>query len=233
MWNALVVPIRQETTQSLLSPPLTQAFERTVSPERWRTYLLAGGFNEDLAARLYLWNAALGQSFHFPLQAAEVALRNVIHTAVSAEYGPEWCFDAGCLGMLNDKQRRTIDKAAQRHLNKYGAAAATSNIVASVTFGFWTAMLRREYDRPLWDGHARNAFPHLGQHETIGTVTSTARTVQDLRNRIFHHEPLIGHNLLADYGAIIRLLSWICPRTKNWVKRQTSVPSVIRQRPAA
>ena len=32
--------------------------------------------------RLYLWNAAVGQSFHFPLQTAEVALRNVIHQAL-------------------------------------------------------------------------------------------------------------------------------------------------------
>lgn len=227
------MPIRQERSVSPVNPALMEAFERTVSSDRWKTYQFASGFKDDLAVALYLWNAALGQSFHFPLQAVEVALRNVIHRALADEFGEEWCFAPLCRQMLHPKQREAIDKAAQRHLRKYGSVAATSNIVASVTFGFWTALLRREYDRSLWDAHAAAAFPHLSETETAQTVFATATTVQDLRNRIFHQEPLIGHNLMADYSAIIRLLGWICPRTKNWVKRNTSVPEIVRQRPAA
>lgn len=230
--TTLKVPIRQDGDPGPLTAALNTAFSRTVSPDRWRTYQRAGGGDDDLALQFYLWNAALGQSFHFPLQAAEIALRNVIHDALTMDYGMEWCFDDRCRGMLHEKQRIAIDKAAARHIKKYGTEAATSNVVASVTFGFWTSLLRREYARSIWDWHTKRAFPHLGDSESIRTVRATAEVVQDLRNRIFHHEPLIGHNLLADYGAIIRLLGWICPRTKNWVKRHTSVPVIIRQRPS-
>ena len=207
------------------------AFERTVSLDRWRTYQFASGFKDELAMQLYLWNASLGQSFHFPLQAVEVALRNVVHRALADEYGQEWAFESHCLGVLHEKQISAITKAANRHRKKYGTEPATSNIVASVTFGFWTSMLRREYDREIWDNHTVTAFPHLPVKGTSNTVFLCAGKVQDLRNRVFHQEPLIGHNLLGDYGEIIKLLGWICPYTKNWVKKNSSVPQIIRQRP--
>lgn len=226
------MPIRQDFDTGPLTESLGEALTRTLSSTRWRTYQRAASFDDDLALKLYLWNAALGQSFHFPLQVAEVSLRNVINNALAEDFGVEWCFEANCLSKLHPKQRQAITKAADRHLKKYGEAAETSNIVASVTFGFWTALLRREYDRKIWDRHSATAFPYLGAKQGMADIRATAAEVQDLRNRIFHHEPLLGHNLLADYGAIIRLVGWMCQRTKNWTKKRTSVPAVIRQRPS-
>lgn len=65
----------------------------------------------------------------------------------------------------------------------------------------------------------------------MGLVSQTGRTIQDLHNRIFHQEPLIGRNLTADYAAILRMLGWICKDTRAWVRRYSSVPRVIRMRP--
>ncbi|HEV7255750.1 MAG TPA: hypothetical protein VGN97_21955 [Mesorhizobium sp.] len=227
------MPIRQDPIAAIVTPALMTAFSRTVSPGRWGTYLEATGFNEEVALRLYLWNAAVGQSFHFPLQAAEVALRNVVSAAIAAEFCPNWWSDGACRAALGLDRCGEIDKAAQRIRRKYGVEPHTDQIVASLMLGFWAAMLKREHNPHLWATRTQSAFPHLGPGQGIRNVSSTTNTVQDLRNRIFHHEPLIGRNLSEDYAAILRLLGWICPETRQWVREHSSVPLVMRQRPRA
>ncbi|HEX7751662.1 MAG TPA: hypothetical protein VF440_04610 [Novosphingobium sp.] len=223
--------MRQAGIVCAVTPKLTAAFNRTVSPERWRTYQRVGGFHEDLAHRLYVWNAAIGQSFHFPLQTVEVALRNVVHQALCNLYGANWSSDSTCRNMLRPKQVDDITKAERRHYSIHQQTASTPQIVASLSLGFWVAMMRREYNRTIWATQTRHAFPHLSAPTTIVDVSRTATRVQDLRNRIFHQEPLIGHNLSQDYGNIVALLGWICPETRDWMRSYSSVPTVMRERP--
>jgi hypothetical protein len=225
------MPIRQDPIPSLLTPALMIAMMRTISPERWRTYQRASGFNDESAHRLYVWNAAVGQSFHFPLQTAEVALRNVIHHALADIYGPDWTQSAACRASMTTDRVDDITKAERRHYRIYGAAPTTPQIVASLTLGFWVSLLRRHYNHTIWATHTRFAFPHLGPTDNIVNVSRTGTTIQDLRNRIFHQEPLIGHNLSGEYAAILRLIGWICPEMKEWTRQLSSVPRVIRERP--
>lgn len=225
------MPIRQDRIPDPVTPALMMAFNRAVSPERWRTYQRAAGFHDDLAHRLYLWNASVGQSFHFPLQTAEIALRNVIHAALSALYGMAWSSDAACRAMLRVKQVDDIAKAERRHYAIYRQPPTTPQIVASLSLGFWVSMLRRDYNRSVWATQTVPAFPHLAVGESIVDISRTGTTIQELRNRIFHQEPLIGHNLTADYAAILKLIGWICPEMRNWTRAHTSVPKVLRERP--
>lgn len=153
------MPIRQDRIPDPVTPELTAAFNRAISPERWRTYERAGGFHADSAHRLYLWNAAVGQSFHFPLQTVEVGLRNVIHNALADIYGANWSADPACRHTLRPKQVDDITKAERRHYSIYAAAATTPQIVASLSLGFWVAMLRREYNQTIWNTHTPHAFP--------------------------------------------------------------------------
>lgn len=225
------MPLRQAIITGELTPELSTAFARTISPERWRTYQRAAGFDEQLAYRLYIWNAAAGQSFHFPLQTLEVALRNVIHQAIATIFGPDWPKDQACLNTLNPTQVDDITKAERRHYSIKGNVVTTPQIVASLSMGFWTAMLRRNYNRMLWSTQLTNAFPNLPPDQTIGTINRKSNSIQDLRNRIFHQEPLIGHNLSGEYGDILALLGWICEETRDWTRAQSSVPKIVRSRP--
>lgn len=225
------MPIRQQNIPDLVTPQLTNAFARAISVERWRTYQRAAGFHENLAHQLYLWNAAIGQSFHFPLQTAEVALRNVVHHALVNLYGGNWSADPACRAMLTVKQSDDIAKAERRHFRIHQQGPTTPQIVASLSLGFWVSMLRRDYNRSVWATQTAIAFPNLGNVETIVNVSRTGTAIQDLRNRIFHQEPLIGHNLSADYSAILRMIGWICPEMKEWTRQLSSVPAIIRTRP--
>jgi hypothetical protein len=225
------MPIRQVNIPEPLTAELTAAFARTISPERWKTYERASGFRADSAHRLYLWNASVGQSFHFPLQTVEVSLRNVIHLALVDIFGPNWSAKPACRNMLHPRQAENITKAERRHYSIHNAAASTPQIVASLSLGFWVSLLRREYNNAIWNTHTAQAFPHLRPHETIVHVSRAGTKIQDLRNRIFHQEPLIGHNLSEEYGAILQMIGWICPNMREWTRTHTSVPRVIRERP--
>lgn len=216
----------------MISLALTAAFARTLSNDRWRTYQIASGFNDDLAHRLYLWNAAMGQSFHFPLQSVEVALRNVTHQALTAEFGVDWPLNQACRAALGAYQLGDIAKAEQRHRRKYGHNPTTPQLVASLSLGFWITILRnRAFNGTLWANQLQAAFPGLTATENLASIGRAGTDIQDLRNRIFHQEPLIGHNLTADYGAIMRMLGWICTETRDWTRQHSSVPRVLRERP--
>lgn len=225
------MPIRQDNINSIIDTSLTAPFQRTISPERWRTYKLGAGFHEETAQRLYLWNAAIGQSFHFPLQTVEVALRNVVHEALKQIYGVEWASDAGSRHMLGPRLAEGILKSERRHRNKYKTAPSTPQIVASLSLGFWVSLLRQGYHGTIWITQSDAAFPNLLDNETMIDISNIGTKIQDLRNRIFHQEPLIGHNLSQDYAAILKMLNWICPLTREWMRSHSSVPKVIRERP--
>lgn len=223
------MPIRQERIIGPITPELTIAFSRTLSAPRWTTYLEAAGFRENVANALYLWNAAIGQSLHYPLQALEISLRNVIHASLSARLSQTWWSDPAARQVLGPERCADIDKVVQRLRRKYGGEPHMDQIVASLMLGFWAAMLKREYNEPIWDHEVGHAFPHLTG--SIRDVSAAVNAVQDLRNRIFHHEPLIGRALSEDYGRITKVIGWICPETRKWVRHHSSFPTVLRQRP--
>lgn len=225
------MPIRQDPIVATLSAELKRAFARSISISRWNTYLNSAGQDEDRALRLYLWNATVGQSFHFPLQAVEIALRNVVNEALCSQFGPDWSQNTACRIHIGKRARDDIDKAKQQFFKKYrNPNPTTDQIVASLTFGFWATLTNPKYTS-LWPAECQNAFPHVPAPLMIGDISALAESVQIFRNRIFHHEPLIRRNLSGDYGDILKLLKWICPETSKWVKDNSCVPTVIREKP--
>jgi hypothetical protein len=210
---------------------LMLALNRTITASRWNTYLTAAGYRKDVAAALYLWNSSVCQSFHFPLQSAEVALRNVVNQALVTAFGANWWRDPSSRVLLGTESRREIDKAVARIRDKYRTSPRTDQITCSLTFGFWSSILRGNMNQSLWDKHKAVAFPRLREKDTMRDVRSVTVEILELRNQIFHHEPLIGRDLLGDYGKILKLLSWICPHTRAWVRRHSTVHIAVRQRP--
>ena len=52
----------------------------------------------------------------------------------------------------------------------------------------------------------------------------TAAEVATLRNRIWHHEPLIARDLSKDFANVMSLLEWICPSKAAWIRPHCRVP---------
>lgn len=224
------MPLCQHNTYRNFSEPLISALELSLSPPQFGTYLKESGFKRERAVKLYLWNIMLGQSFHFPLHVLEVVLRNAIARAFVARHGEKWWRTSIAKTFLDEWAVEQIE-TARRRIKKRKAQPTSDEIIATLSFGFWTAALAPRYKEKLWNHHLAVAFPHAPNGTTSDMLYAKANDALELRNRIFHHESLVGANVLGKHSEIMQLLKWICPETQGWVKTQCSIPMLARAKP--
>ena len=211
-------------------PTLIEALKLSISSDRLATYLTATGFDEERALRLYLWNATIGEAFHLPIQAVEVGLRNCINAALCAEYGAIWWQNSIFLSSL-DHERQTDILMAQRRIGNRGHAPSTSQIVATLSFGFWVGMLQPRFNPTIWTKHIGEVFIYLPDNRYRADLASSAKRTADLRNRIWHHEPIFRENISDEFRSVMELLGWICPEKAAWIKPHCRVLGLLRQKP--
>lgn len=224
------MPIRQDYS-SAPTEGLIPALEKTLSAARLQVYLQATGFQQDKALSLYLWNVALGQSFHFPLQIAEVSLRNALQAVLVAEFGENWWTLSDCRVVLGPERTSDIVTAMGRLRKIFEKEPNGDQIISGLMFGFWVAIMDTKYHDRIWKKHIPTTFVGVPSGANISVIYRVADKVATLRNKVFHHEPLLERNISDDYSQIIQLLGHICPVTKNWVKKYCSIPHLIRSRP--
>jgi hypothetical protein len=209
---------------------MVDALIQTISRRRFETYLYAAGYNEKRAIALHLWNAKLGASFHIPIQAVEISLRNKINHALMAEFGQDW-WKNEAFNSLIDRERKRDLKVVRSRIAHKSLSLETDQIVASLSFGFWVGMLQPKYNPEIWSKQLRLVFPALPLKEDRDTLFRLAGRVADFRNRISHHEPLIKSNAMGIYGDVLKLLRWICPETELWIRPHCDIPKIVRQKP--
>lgn len=224
------MPLSQDLITKEISNELMVGLRRTLSDPRLSPYIEAAGHDQSRAIALYLWNVTVGQSFHFPLQSLEVALRNVVASSLGQVAGEKWWDGSEAKYLLDDARLRDISDL-QKRLTKRGIRITTDEVVAGLSFGFWVGMVAPKYKQNVWNKHEEDAFPAMPTGEKFQGVYRRANNALDLRNAVFHHEPLIGRDLLACYSGIMELLKWICPETEKWVRANCSVSKVMRSKP--
>ena len=202
----------------------------TISPDRFGSYLKAAGHDQAVAFELYVWNSHMGEAFYTPLQAAEIALRNRIDLGLRATFGDDWWRSPVFLSLIGTARRRMLKAVENRIINRQ-LPLVTSQVVAGLSFGFWTEALKPDFDAALWNDCFEETFPHLPQMETRASLLEKASSVVELRNRISHHEPIFKRDLSKDFATVMTLLKWICPSTHAWIKPHCRVPIVLRQKP--
>ena len=153
---------------------LTSDLHPTVSAERLGTYQLAANRDEARALDLYIWNAHVGEAFHLPIQATEVALRNAINNALIRRFGPDWWNTAAFLNIASARQKKDITDVTRR-IQKRGSTLCTGQIVANLSFGFWAGMLDSSYQVAL---PHRVGPPALLARRIVGWSMKEAMTTQ-------------------------------------------------------
>lgn len=180
-----------------------------LSPERIEPYLLASSGDLDRAMGLYERNQALSEALYIPLQNLEVGLRNRLHTLFCKHFGSLW-FRGGLLRKAY--QIHSIEEAC-RKLESMRKPLLPGRVVAEMHFGFWTGFFDSAYDQPLWHQHLREVFPGAPQTQPLHRKLFSERLqgIRHLRNRIFHHEPILRWTQLsqtyADIALILEFLS--------------------------
>lgn len=222
-----VLILRQQLVCELT---LLETLQPTLSAARIATYMNAAGHKEETALALYLWNVELGETFHLPLQAVEISLRNRINEVVSDVFTADWWKADNFCDVADKKQLQSIDEV-KRRLKKRGLDLNTGQVVAGLSFGFWVSLLGPRFNPPVWSARLGEAFPNLPDGMSRKAVQSTFRGIADFRNRIWHHEPIFKANLTTEYSHCIRALGWLCADQVDWVKPRCRVMTVLRQRP--
>lgn len=205
----------------------------SISEQRFHPYLVAAGYDEAKALAIYLWNIKLCEATYPAMHMVEVALRNHVLQAVGAAYGATWWHHPDLRAALGAGQARLSEALtkAQRTASGKRRALVEGDVVSELTFGFWVRMLDRRYKPRVWTAHFHATFPHVPP--SVGREGLKARLLEvvDLRNRVFHHEPIIARNVLREHERLIGAIEWIDPDAAAWIKPHSRLPEVVHQRP--
>lgn len=198
-------------------------FESVISAARMGRYVAAFNGDTKKAMTLYRKNLKLSQELFTIISCFEIALRNAINRHCINALGNDWLRSSAAPGgrFDNSSCRLTRDNINDA-IGKLAGAYTHNKLVAELGFGFWRFMF------------ASNQFTALGK--TLLAVfpakpTSTALMqynqafvfnqlikINNLRNRIAHHEPICfatGLNIKdttyvrQNYGLIKQLFQWM------------------------
>ncbi len=187
------------------------------------------GFTPLETAVNYFWNMALCEALYCSLNAVEIALRNGLHRSLTQHFGiPHW-YDGQ--GILEPDQRGAVRQVKDR-IQRRGDAVTPDRVVSELTFGFWVVILSRPYDVRLWSANnaatLKNTFMRIPKRSRQRvTIHQQYNEIRELRNRVFHHEPLFDDRyLLRRYGEVKRGLHWLNPQMVDWVEWYDRFPDV-------
>ena len=200
-------------------------FESIISPERMRKYNVACGGNTAKAMTLYRYNLRLSQEMFVVVSCFEVALRNRIDAVMKARWGNDWLRDFILPGgaLYSDKRAENTKKIIEKEYNdliKHKNYSHTK-LLSEVGFGVWKYMFSNiQY---LLTGQVLlKAFPNKPKSTKQQRYDNTyvfgeLDYINNLRNRIAHHEPIcFGNPVSIDtsyaknrYNRIMTLFDWM------------------------
>lgn len=203
-----------------------QVIRGDLSEERFTPYMESAGWHEEYAFKLYLYNARLSKSFLYPLHILEVVLRNRINSIFCSVYGPYWPRDPSFIAVLTQESKDALANGIRR-----ADSSNTEDVVATLTFDFWSNLFRPEYDRALWQTQMSVLLPN--HTKTRKEFQLVVKKFNKLRNRIAHHEPIHSMDLSKYHQEILEAIKWMSPPSGDWVKHHSTVNSVMRTKPSA
>lgn len=199
-----------------------------LSSSRLQPYRRLGGVPNTLAAieSMYLLNE-VSQHLYVPLQLVEVALRNRISAVIKKwSNRDDWYLHIPCTAKSQSAVQEAIRLAS---IEVRGRAPSHDDVLCRLMFGFWAYMLDKPYRNSkqkglyIWDQfRIRDAFPGMPRNLTIGALHSRLIEMNDLRNRLFHHEPIwksqrvasiedAMHVISGKHEQLCDVLKWLSP----------------------
>ncbi len=200
-------------------------FESVMSRDRLLRYLCACDYNTRRSMTLYRYNLRLSQEMFTIISCFEVALRNAIDRQMISKFGSDWLRDSILPGgiLTGKKCRETfkiISKAYDRlqKQNEY----THSKLIAEMEFGVWKYMFSAPQYRATGQ-FLLSIFPNKPKSTTDNQynnlfIFNKLDGINNLRNRIAHHEPICFMNnssqvdtsyILDLYGRIQLLFNWL------------------------
>ena len=169
-------------------------------------------------------NTQLSECLYTPLQTLEVVLRNRIHSVLMEAGGERWFCDG--FGLLLVAHQSEQAAKAMEELAKAGKPVTAGGVVASLTLSFWTTMFNKDYET-LWQQTLhRIADPTAPKGLKRKSFSGPLARIRVLRNRIAHHEPILGWDLYKRHSEMLELIEWLSPPAAKWCRENDRFPEV-------
>lgn len=201
-----------------------------LSAARFAPFLNAAQGDHVRALDLYDWHAEVAAASFEAIHHFEVIVRNAIDGVLGQGQPQEplketWLLDFDTLRADGIKQ---VIIAVER-LEK-GKPITRGRAVAGVPFGFWAGLFSKHYEN-LWRQRLRRAFP--GGSVTRGDLAGSMDRIRRFRNRVAHHDCLLGQDVAGRAGEMLRVVGWIDPEARAWFESRARVVELAAQTPAA
>lgn len=205
---------------ALIDMNLAKGVATAVSQPRLDPYGLSnpsGGDPIGAVAR-HCRNITLCEAAYPVLHLVEVVMRNRIHDAFRNHYGVEDWFTEGWLL----PGHRNLIAEAQSDLAKQRKPRTPDSTVAALSFGFWCGMFNAHYESATgpWPFLLTAVLPRVPKSwRTRPKIRERVERVRFLRNRVFHHEPIIHlKDLVTRHREMVELLGWFSPEARQHVE---------------
>lgn len=223
-------------------PPSLDAVQAAqwLSTPRYRRYLGVAGGDHASAMETYLWNSRVAAAGIVDVGHLEIAVRNAYDRELSRRF-PDWAIDPQSQ-LFGSEQGVQRARAQQRRRNQaslariadarrgLSSAPTHAEVVAALTFGFWSNLTVGERTPTIWNPVLHRAFPRgtarAHVHELVTRVVK-------FRNRLAHNEPVFSTRTgLADRLAEVQeLFELIDPDAYSYVAGHSNLGATIRSCP--
>ena len=187
--------------------------------------------DEDIIGAYY-WYLLICQTLYPFVHSLEIALRDAIHHAATKKFNSEFWFDF----VVKDPKSKSILDLTKNDLQNRLVEVSAPDIVAGLTFGFWTTLMKQKTytdqfnPHRLWPDLIPSVFPHYARgHDDRKYISARFEDIRLIRNRLFHHEPIWKFKnvqtpqeciaeLRRKFNDIFKAIGWISKDKRNYLR---------------
>ena len=212
-----------------LNASLALGIVEAVSPPRLAAYGLAASSGPDPvgAVARHARNIALSEAVYPVLHVLEVVMRNRIHDAFRSHFGAtDWYLQP----WLTPGHSKLVSEALTE-LAKHGKRPHPDRMIATLRFGFWCGMFHSAYENAngQWPQLLSQVLPCVPKNwRTRKKIQSRVEEARNLRNKVFHHEPILQlGDLILRHRRLIELIGWFSSEAREHVEHLCRFRSVF------
>ena len=205
-----------------------QTLEAKLSTPRMSRYLKGHQGSREQAATAYVHNMRIAESLVSIFHVLEVGLRNAIQREMVREYQRDDWYEAFRTS-THAELRSTYQKVdeARTALRKRGVRPGPDEITAELSFGFWTSLFNRKTFPSVSKPLMKVLFYCPRNPKKADIIRGRLNNARDLRNRCFHHEPLLWQPFFDLHRDITEVVQWFDPSLCVWIKHHDRLPMVL------
>jgi hypothetical protein len=199
-----------------------------LSTHRFRPYLDRSDGDPEKALELYRWSAQVAAAAFETVAHLEVMMRNAIDAALRDHHDEGACCIPWFLlrPPMNDETMASVDTVRGR-LRPQGKETR-HQIIAGLSFGFWSGMLGRRYE-DLWRVALRHAFP--GSSGARKQVAVAVEAVRKFRNKLAHHDSMLNVDVPFEVRRVMQVAEFVSHDAAAWLRSVDRSGEVYRSRP--